>query len=145
LDHSEARWGDGDLEWIVLDACSPLAWENENGENVFERWGPALQGVHMICSFATGSQNVQTRGMRFAMYLTGPFFRYTIKKAWFQACADTEGSNCWAAVLYATKSADPWSPQLDDPIHDHAHGFGYVSSDPTPSTTKWLVWIASQC
>jgi hypothetical protein len=145
LDHSEARWGDGDLEWIVLDAFSLLAWENENGENVFERWGSAFQGLHMICSFATESQNARVRGLAFAEHLTSPYYNLTIKDAWFKACAATEESSHWAAVLYATTSPDPWNPQLDDPIHDHAHGFGYVSSDPTPSTTKWFVWIASQC
>jgi len=145
LDHSEAKWGDGDLEWIVLDACEPLEWENGIDENVFQRWGPALQGVHMICSFSTGSLNAQIRGARFGMYLTFPFFRYTIKQAWFQACADTEGSATRAAILYATKSPDPWNPKLDDPVNDHAHGFGYVSSDPTPATTNWWVWLTTQC
>ncbi|MHA2384827.1 MAG: DUF6345 domain-containing protein [Candidatus Thorarchaeota archaeon] len=147
LHYSECKWGDGDLEWIVLDACSPLAWENENSENVWERWAPALQGLHMILSFSTGSNNVQTRGWRFGMYLTGFMFtnKMSLADAWFRACAETQGSTCYAAVLYASKSADPWNPQLDDPINDHAHGFGYQCSDPTPETINWYVYITSQC
>lgn len=145
LCYCECKWGDGDLEWIVLDACSPLAWVNQDVKNVFERWGPALQGLHMICSFATGSSNVQTRGYAFAYYLTGAWGLpvLPIYSAWFQACAATQDSACWSAVLYATESNDPWSPQLDDPINDHAHGFGNVCSDPLDA--KWLVWIATTC
>lgn len=147
LHYSEARWGDGDLEWIVLDACSPLAWVNENNVNVWERWTPALQGLHMILSFSTGSNNVQTRGWRFGMYLTGFMFfdKMSLADAWFRACAETQGSTCYAAVLYASKSVDPWNPQLDDPINDHAHGFGYQCSDPTPGSFNWYVYITSQC
>ncbi len=143
LDHSEARWGDGDLEWIVLDACSPLKFENNAGDTVFERWGPALQGLHMICSFSTGSMNVQMRGLRFAQYLT--FFGMRVINAWFIACKQTEGSSHYAAVLYASKSNDPWNPQLDDVYYDHIHGWGYVANDPTPSLIKWFVWISSPC
>lgn len=142
---TECKWGDGDLEWIVFDACSVLAWQNSDGKNVFERWGSAFQGLHMMCSFSTGSSNVQTRGYTFAYLLTGAWGLpiCPIYSAWFQACAATQNSDCWSAVLYVTKSNDPWNPQLDDPINDHAHGFGYVSSDPIPA--KWLVWIAMQC
>lgn len=147
LHYTEARWGDGDLEWIVLDACSPLAWVNEDGVNVWERWTPALQGLHLILSFATGSNNVQTRGVRMGMYSTGYIFinKLSLVDAWFKACAETQDSNCLAAVLYASKSADPWHPQLDDPINDHAHGFGYQCSDPTPGTFNWYVYITHQC
>jgi hypothetical protein len=145
LRNVECSFGDGDLEWIVFDSCEVLAWVDSQGANVFERWGPALQGVHMICGFSTTSYNRETRGSFFASYLTFPIFRYTIADAWFAACDLSEGSTVFAAVLYATASADPWNPQLDDPINDHAHGFGYVCSDPTPATAKWWVWLSSQC
>ena len=142
---TECKWGDGDLEWIVLDACSPLAWVNQDGKTVFERWGPVFQGLHMICSFATGSSNVQIRGSVFAYLLTGGYglTPLPIYASWFQACGATQDSACWSAVLYATESNDPWNPQLDDPINDHAHGFGNVCSDPLDA--KWLVWIATTC
>jgi len=145
LYYTECKWGDGDLEWIVLDACSPLAWQPVGKVNVFERWGQVFQGLHMICSFATGSSNVQIRGTVFAYLLTGGYglTPLPIYSSWFQACAATQGPDCWTAVLYATESIDPWNPQLDDPINDHAHGFGYVCTDPLDA--KWLVWIATTC
>jgi hypothetical protein len=142
------KLGDGDLDTIVFDACSPLRWENKNGVNVFDRWAPTLQGIHQICSFGTTSHNAQTRGKRFAIYMTGlPLVMSprTIVQAWFKACSETEGSGIKAAVFYASKSPDPLNPQLDDPINDHAYGFGYVCSDPTPGTFSWYVYITSNC
>lgn len=148
LSPNHMRLGDGDLETIVFDACSPLRWENNDGDNVFEIWSQTMQGVHQICSFATSSRNVRTRGERFGTYMTGlpPFLPpMTIVQAWFRACLETEGSDKQAAVFYASKSPDPGNPQLDDPINDHAYGYGYVCSDPTPGTFSWYVYITSNC
>jgi hypothetical protein len=148
LHHDEMRLGDGDLETIVFDACSPIAWEDKAGNNVYDRWGPTLQGIHQICSFASGSHNVQTRGVKFGLYMTGisPIIQSrTIVQSWFRACAETEDSSTLSAVFYASKSPDPLNPQLDDPINDHAYGFGYVCTDPTPGTFSWYVYIISSC
>lgn len=143
LHYLHMRLGDGDLDSIVFDACSPLAWENPDGDNVFERWGPSLQGIHQVCSFATSSKNSATRGTSFATYMTTNGM--TIVNAWFRATLETEPSDHLAAVFYATKSPDPYNPQLDDPINDHAYGFGYVCSDPTPGTFGHYVYIVSSC
>jgi hypothetical protein len=148
LDIPDMRLGDGDLETIVFDACSPLAWENKDGDNVFTRWAPTLQGVHQVCSFASGSHNVRERGAKFGLYMTGfggVILPTTIAQAWFRATLETEGSDVVAAVFYASKSTNPLSPQQDDPIHDHAYGFGYVCSDPTPGTFGWYVYVTSNC
>jgi len=147
LEYSALRLGDGDLDSIVFDACSPLKWENNNGDDVFQRWAPSLQGIHQVLSFGTTSQNSAVRGTKFALYMTGFMFLQptTIINAWFRACAETEGSDRLAAVFYASKSADPLNPQLDDPINDHAYGFGYVCSDPVPGSFSWYVYITSSC
>ncbi|MBY8997227.1 MAG: immunoglobulin domain-containing protein [Candidatus Thorarchaeota archaeon] len=147
LEYSALRLGDGDLDTIVFDACSPLAWENDNGDDVFQRWAPSLQGIHQVLSFGTTSQNSAVRGTKFALYMTGFSILQptTIVNAWFRACAETEGSDRLAAVFYATKSPDPNNPQLDDPINDHAYGFGYVCSDPTPGSFSWYMYITSSC
>ena len=123
-------------------------WENKNGDDVFQRWAPALQGVHQVLSFGTTSQNSAVRGTKFAFYMTGLYniiSPRTIVNSWFRACAETEGSDRLAAVFYATKSPDPNNPQLDDPINDHAYGYGYVCSDPTPGSFSWYVYITSSC
>ena len=141
--YTEMRLGNGDLESIVFDACSPLAWENSVGDNVFERWAPAMQGLHQVLSFGTTSQNSATRGTKFATYMTD--LGMTIVSAWFRATMETEGSDRLAAVFYASKSPNPLSPQLDDPINDHAYGFGYVCTDPTPGSFGFYVYITTSC
>ena len=147
LDFRECRWGDGDLETIVMDACSTLAWENSTGHNVFERWADTLQGLHMVCGFETTACNRQTRGSKFAQYLTGygTMPAHTTKDAWFRAAAETQGSGTIAAVFYASKSSNPLIPQQDDPVNDHAYGFGYVCTDPIPGTFGWYVLITTTC
>ena len=147
LNFTELRLGDGDLDTLAIDACKPLAWEDKHGNNVFERWGPALQGIHQVCSFATSSTNSANTGTGFGIYLTGYFTipSLTIVNAWFRTCLETESSDKVSAVFYATKSTNPYQPQLDDPIHDHAYGFGYVCSDPIPGTIHHLVYITSSC
>ena len=37
LDHTECRWGDGDLEWMLLDACRTLGLTSDLGVSVFDR------------------------------------------------------------------------------------------------------------
>lgn len=137
------RLADGDLETIVFDACSTLRWENKDEKNVFERWDQTIQGVHQICSFVTTSHNARTRGERFGLDMTGLSVvlpARTIIQAWFRACLETEGSDIKAAVFYASKSPDPENPQLDDPINDHAYGYGYVCSDLIPGTFSWYLY-----
>ena len=139
VDH-EAEWGNGDLEWLMLDTCSVLQFDSDWGNNVFERWGPRLRGLHMICGFSTFGTDSASRGAKFAKQAMKS---HTVKYSWFKACKQTTSRKRWAAILYASNSDDPWHPQQDDPHNDHLHGYGYVCSDPYPA--KWWVWISSQC
>ncbi len=141
------RLGDGDLDTIAFDSCSVLAWEGTNGNNIFERWGLILQGIHQVCGFATTSANSAETGPKFASYMTGlyPLPPLTILDAWFRAAIETEGSDRKAAMFYGTNSTNPFQPQLDDPINDHAKGFGYVCSDPVPANIEWYVYIWTSC
>jgi len=147
LNFSEVRLGDGDLETLAIDACKALAWRDKYGNNVFKRWGPAMQGIHQVCAFATNSANSAETGPKFGLYMTGYMVleSTTIVNAWFRSCLETEGSDAVSAVFYATKSSNPYQPQQDDPIHDHAYGFGYVCTDPTPGAYKNFVYITSSC
>lgn len=143
LNYWHMRLGDGDLDSIVFDACSPLAWTNSSGADVFQRWAPAMRGIHQVCSFGTSSKNSNTRGTKFATYMTD--LGMTIVSAWFRACEETEPADHTSAVFYATKSPNPFTPQLDDPINDHAYGFGYVCSDPKPGEFLYYVYIVNNC
>jgi hypothetical protein len=142
------RLGDGDLETLAIDACKSLAWVDKYGNNVFERWEPAFQGLHQVCAFASNSANSAKTGPLFGLYMTGLSLviqSRTIVDAWFRSCLETENSEKVAAVFYATKSSNPYQPQQDDPINDHAYGFGYQCSDPTPGTIQHLVYLTMTC
>jgi hypothetical protein len=143
----EMRLGDGDLETIIFDSCSVLAWEHWYYGNIFERWSPALQGVHQVCGFATGAKNTETMGKLFAQYMTGlyPLPPLTIMEAWFRAAVELQPSDRKVAMFYGTNSSNPFQPQLDDPINDHAAGSGYTCSDPVPDNIAWYVYITSNC
>jgi hypothetical protein len=148
LRFSEMRLGDGDLETLAIDACKSLAWVDKYGNNVFERWAPAFQGLHQVCAFVTNSANSAKTGPYFGLYMTGLGYAFqsrTIIDAWFRSCLETEGSDTVSAVFYATKSTNPYQPQQDDPINDHAYGFGYQCSDPTPGSIKHFVYITMTC
>lgn len=125
---SEARWGNQDLEWIVLDDCSCLprnfGWTC---------WTGAFQGLHLICGFDTGAHDYCSRGERFANKLVAG---WTVLQAWFYACETTEGDGTYAAVMGAVKGSQ-------DSYYDHIWGFGSVCSDPYPMNYWW--WCNHNC
>ena len=144
----QMKLGDGDLDMIAFDSCSVLAWYDPYvAKNIFERWSPALQGVHQVLGFATSAQNTNSMGLKFAQYMTGlyPLPALTIMESWFRAAVEFQPSDRKVAMFYGTNSTNPFQPQLDDPINDHAKGFGYVCSDPTPERIEWFVYIRSSC
>jgi hypothetical protein len=145
---AQMKLGDGDLDTIAFDSCSVLAWYDPYvAKNVFERWGPTLQGVHQVCGFATGAKNTDSMGLKFAQYMTGlyPLPALTIMESWFRAAVELQPSDRKVAMFYGTNSTNPFQPQLDDPINDHAKGFGYVCEDPIPSRIAWYVYIWTSC
>ena len=144
---ADMKLGDGDLDTIAFDSCSVLAWYDQYIGNIFERWSPALQGVHQVCGFATGAKNTEKMGLSFAQYMTGlyPLPALTIMESWFRAALECQPNDRKVAMFYGTNSTNPFQPQLDDPINDHAKGFGYVCEDPTPDRIEWYVYITSNC
>jgi len=113
---TEIRWGDKELEYIVLDACNVL---EENG--VFGRWvWPVFKGLHYILGFHTTTSDEADRGRILAQYLNAG---NTVRQAWIKACQDTEGSGTEWAYLRADAPGT-------DTYHDHWWGKGSVSPDP---------------
>ncbi|MFW9924872.1 MAG: DUF6345 domain-containing protein, partial [Candidatus Thorarchaeota archaeon] len=150
LHRTEAKWGDGDLEWILLYSCEVLAYKYEDWvgaspgtsqiNNVFERWGHALQGVHMICGWRSKGPSVEGAADRCLLTLLEG---KTVKNSWFKACKQYADDDFMTAVFYASPSDDPWNPQADDPINDRFPGFGFAYVDSGPA--KWWVWISAHC
>ncbi|MBN2231065.1 MAG: immunoglobulin domain-containing protein [Candidatus Thorarchaeota archaeon] len=143
---SDLKLGDGDLETLAMESCDVMPLYGPCG-SLWSLWGPVLQGVHQICGFATSAKNTPSMGMEFALQMTGlyPLPALTIVESWFKAGYIHQNSDKIVAVFYGTNSTNPFQPQLDDPINDHAKGFGYVCSDPTPDAMGWYVYITSNC
>lgn len=143
----EPRWGDNDLEWIVLDVCSALALKSD-GDGVqytlCERWANSdmMHGLHYILGFRTPATDIHScnRGRFFAEYLTGvrDGTKYTVRQAWIKATQDTEVYPYKGAYLRAS------SPGCNT-YNDHIYECGWVSKDPDPASQcywycSWPCW-----
>lgn len=142
--NKEPRWGDGDLEWIVLDVCSALALQSDGaGYPLSTRWANSdvMHGLHYILGFRTSAHDNGScnRGKIFAEYITGARdgTKYTVREAWMKATKDTEGflnsytsSPVQGAYL---RASSPGANTYDD----HIHGTGWVSSTPDPTSQKY--------
>jgi len=95
---ADARWGNGDLEWMQLESCQVL--RDTNGfHDYFSRWGGAVDGLHMLNGFHTNAYCVGGgTGGTFASYLfprqilwfTLPAL--TVRNAWAHMAIDKEPS-----------------------------------------------------
>jgi hypothetical protein len=131
LHWSEADWGDQDLEWIIIDACNVL---NFDDWNVFTKWGwPVFKGLHYIFGYSSTNFDVNTRGRDFIKYAT--LYGWTLRDAWWAATTLSE-SGTTAAYLRAEDTTIP-----TDTWNDHLWGFGYVSPDPVnPNMIYYTTW-----
>ncbi len=134
----EPRWGDNDLEWIVLDVCSALALKPDGdgvSYTIYERWAnpDVMHGLHYILGFRTAASDSDSRGRIFAEYLTGvrDGTNHTVRTAWRKATEDTEGSGLEGAYLRAYSAGS-------DTFIDHIHEYGSVSNDPDPSAQNYV-------
>ena len=108
----EIEWGDSDLEWIALHSCN----STEIPEN-FKGSPYDLNGVHLICGFATKAFNYAADGDNFAeKLLEGK----TVKDAWFEAIDKTHGTGTTLKVI----------GENEDCENDHIWGQGSVIADP---------------
>jgi len=133
--HSEADWGDTDTEWIVISACSVL-WNGD--QDLFNRFGNAFHGLHMICGFATDCVDSDiggtSPGKRFVQYMTGDYgggTKWSIRLAWFLMTGDWQPDDVTAALLYN-----------EDNDVDKLPGCGDPGDDEYPAT---LVWETCEC
>ncbi len=144
-----ARWGgdaggtpgeEGDLEWIVLDACLTLAWCERTwggGEfYIFDRWDQqAFDGLHYVLGFNSVTGSSRGRGKIFAQYMKEG---WTVRMAWIRATQATSMPDKCGAYLRA-ESLDP----MTDTYRDHLPDHGYVSRDPYP--VDLLVYYTWSC
>ncbi|MEV4701882.1 DUF6345 domain-containing protein [Actinoplanes sp. NPDC049316] len=140
LANTEARWGNGDAEWMSLFTCLVLA-QDSGGRRWWQRWGPAFAGLHQINSFHTISYHSASHGGTYANYLLrSPFLWWNkpmpVRTAWAQASIDDQP----ASVVWA--SMGPIGPGGAVSLNDYFWGKGAVSPDvPAGSVTGY--WYIS--
>jgi hypothetical protein len=93
---ADAFWGNGDLEWLQLESCQVL--QDTNGTwDYFGRWGPTMQGLHILNGFDTSAYCVGTTGGAFASYL------FPVKFLWWTLRPAYRVQAAWAAMALATE------------------------------------------
>lgn len=126
------KWGDLDLEWLVVAACGPLQFDS-GGQSWWQRWGPAFQGLHLFMGYQTVTYDNELEGTVLARRsLEG----WTVRQAWIQAAMDTQGeSEIWAVM--GVIGPDGWSNW-----DDHVWGHGSVGPDIRGSNIRgyWITW-----
>jgi hypothetical protein len=103
LANTDARWGNGDVEWMSLFTCLILE-AGAPGDRWWQRWGPAFDGLHQINSFHTVSWHSAKHGGIYANYmLRNPFLWWnkpmSVRHAWAQASIDDQPPGVvWASM-----------------------------------------------
>jgi hypothetical protein len=82
-------WGNGDLEWVGIAACSVLADSHRTD------WSWCMNGLHLILGFSTTMSDVP-HGYWFGRYIC---YGYTITQAWFKAADKLQPQGKIARVL----------------------------------------------
>jgi len=132
----EAEWGDRDLEWILIDACSILQQYDEKGD-WDERWGwGVFKGLHLLLGWATETNDSPDRGRVFAELMVENELR--IGEAWFTACQLTATRGMVAAfICCARENYNSW--------YDHLWGHGYVTPDiPQPLALGYYTYTVGR-
>lgn len=81
LRYDEARWGDRDLEWLVIAACGPLQ-PSAGGLSWGQRWGDAFTGLHLLLAYAETSYVRKDEGRTYAEGLVNG---KRVRNAWVDA------------------------------------------------------------
>jgi hypothetical protein len=140
LANTDARWGNGDVEWMSLFTCLVLA-NTSGGQSWWQRWGNAFDGLHQLNSFHTVSYHSASHGGTYANYmLRTPFLWWnkpmSVRSAWAQASIDDQPSS----VVWATMGPIGAGGMVN--LNDYFWGKGNVGPDvPASSRTGW--WYIS--
>ncbi len=110
------RLGDGQCEWLVLDACQTLH------EDHLRAWLNSFTGLHYILGFHSNANDSRNRGRYFARRLNRG---KTVRVAWIKACKLTAKNSRRLAYLRADDTG-----RGTNTYNDHWHGEGFVSDDP---------------
>lgn len=94
----DLRFGNADLEWLVVAACGPFQ-DNGAGGTWQQRLTPMFQGLHLLMAYATTSYDTTGEGAAFAVYsIVGAFppassARPSLVAAWIYTALDNQPEN----------------------------------------------------
>jgi hypothetical protein len=136
--YNDARWGDRDLEWVIIAACGPV----QTGAQT--RWRNSFRGLHQILGYSTNSRDTRDEGRRFADYiLRTPFLWFnqplTIREAWIQTATDIQGSDVQWGILMPVRTDGA------NNYNDHFHGKGPVGPKIQQSEISYIMVIRGWC
>lgn len=118
----ETRWGDNDVEFVALDACSTLDYR---GRYKFAT-ANLDEGVHYILGFATGALDVSTTAEQFGLYLWAYF---PVRGAWMFATMNGHPTGHQAAyVRFTSPGCDTYNDSLRSFACDPDSGSSFRTS-----------------
>ncbi|WP_372789605.1 DUF6345 domain-containing protein [Paraconexibacter sp.] len=134
---SEAKWGNGDMEWMALLSCQTLKF-NDGGKTLFDRWYKSWAGLHLQLGFSTNAYNTDGFGKAFGFNVIK--LKLPIVSAWALA----SHTNQPAGVVYGF--AGPLKPvpgsnntQFISNYNDKAWS-GPSSADIQPTGYYWALY-----
>lgn len=120
LFYDEARWGDGDLEWLLIAACGPLQ-EEEASLPWWRRWGPAFDGLHLLLGYANITYDNEREGRLFGEGILEQNLK--LRQAWAATATDVQT----ATEIYAVMGV--FDADGVNNYNDHFWGRGAVGPD----------------
>jgi hypothetical protein len=140
-DATRDRWGQQDLEWLIIAACGPLQDPSvtPGASSAVKRWLPAFDGLHLLMGYASMSYDREAEGRTVAKYAREGL---PLVVAWLRTAKEVQGrlpDGKWvrAAAMYAV------GPDGSSALDDHLWGYGSVSPDFRPPTDVVLIWDPS--
>ena len=137
------RYGQNDLEWIIIAACGPHQSSHFVGGvgNAFDRWRGIFDGLHVFLGYGAVTFDNTTEGSRVVELARAG---WPIIDAWFRTAWEIQpSSNGYGApngpTIYVT------AMYAHDGSHntrnDHIWGTGTTVSDPVnPGQQRYLMW-----
>ena len=137
LRFDDARWGQIDLEWLVIAACGPLQ-VTSGGVEWYDRWGPAFDGLHLLLAYATVSNDNVSEGDYYARGLTGDLWflpALPVRVSWGLAATLVQPSSVTYGYMGVSGSGGLTNHD------DYFWGYGSGGSDIEPAdiTGFWMV------
>lgn len=93
MDWSQARWGNGNLEWLVIAACGPL-----QGSDWASRWGSSFQSLHLLLGYASTSWDSSYEGQKIANYMIRSVSPLKVRQAWSTTAIEEQPTGATWAV-----------------------------------------------